>query len=106
MNFIIIYTTCSSEDEAKQISKILLDNDLIACSNILPTTLSMFKWDNNIPTQNECTIFLKTIEENYDAVSVLIKENHAYERPCIISIPIKNIDKDFGEWIYKTTKNR
>tara|TARA_Y100000766_G_C18884217_1_gene594973 strand:- start:1042 stop:1365 length:324 start_codon:yes stop_codon:yes gene_type:complete len=106
MNFIMIYTTCTSEDEAAHISKILLDKNLIACSNIIPNTLSIFEWDNKISSQSECALLLKTIEENFDGVSALIKENHSYEMPCILSFPIKNIESDFGDWVEKITKKQ
>ena len=104
MNFIMIYTTCTSEEEATDITKILLDKNLIACGNIIPKILSIFKWDSKISSESECAILLKTIEENFDGISALIKENHSYEMPCIVSFPINNIDKDFGEWIKKITK--
>ena len=104
MNFIMIYTTCISEDEATHISKILLDKNLIACGNIIPKILSIFNWDSKISSQSECVLLLKTTEEKFDGISALIKENHSYEMPCIVSFPINNIDKDFGEWIKKITK--
>tara|TARA_B100000674_G_C37472127_1_gene747542 strand:+ start:271 stop:588 length:318 start_codon:yes stop_codon:yes gene_type:complete len=104
MNFIMIYTTCSSEDEAKQISKILLDENLIACSNIIPKIFSMFKWDSKTSIQSECAILFKTIEENFDVIATLIKEYHSYETPCIVSFPVTRIDKDFGKWLKETIK--
>lgn len=106
MNFIMIYTTCTSEDEAKQISKILLDENLIACSNIIPKILSIFEWDSKISGQSECALLLKTIEENFDGISNLIKENHSYEMPCIFSLPVKNIESDFGDWVKKITNKQ
>ena len=104
MNYIMIYTTCTSEEEATDITKILLDKNLIACGNIIPKILSIFKWDSKISRQSECALLLKTIEENFDRISALIKENHSYEIPCILSFPIKNIDNDFGDWVKKITK--
>ena len=59
----MIYTTCTSEDEAMHITKILLDKNLIACGNIIPKILSIFKWDSKISSESECALFLKTIEE-------------------------------------------
>ena len=106
MNFIMIYTTCTSEDEATHITKILLDKNLIACGNIIPKILSIFNWDSNIYRQSECALLLKTIEENFDGISALIKENHSYEKPCILSFPIKDIDNDFGDWVQKITKKQ
>jgi periplasmic divalent cation tolerance protein len=102
----MIYTTCTSEDEAKQISKILLDENLIACSNIIPKILSIFEWDSKISSQSECALLLKTIEENFDGISNLIKENHSYEMPCIFSFPVKNIESDFGDWVKKITNKQ
>ncbi len=99
MNFILVYTTCSSADEAKKISKILLGQNLIACSNIIPGVTSMFDWEGKFDSQSEFSLLLKTVQDKFDAISVLIKENHSYEKPCIIGFPINNIDEDFGKWV-------
>ena len=63
MKFFLIYTTCSSLNEAKRISEILLENNLIACSNIYPSMISLYKWDNKIAQDEECTIIMKAIEK-------------------------------------------
>ena len=73
MKFLLIYTTCSSLNEAKSISETLLENNLIACSNIYPSIISLYKWNNKIAEDEECTIIMKAIEKNFNEIKKQIK---------------------------------
>ena len=96
MSFVLIYTTCSSEDEAASIADNLLRENLVACVNIIPSMLSLYKWEDKIVQDRECIVLLKTVEENFNSIEKIIRELHSYDKPCIISIPISEIDNDRG----------
>jgi periplasmic divalent cation tolerance protein len=106
VKFILIYTTCSSLNEAKSISETLLENNLIACSNIYPSIISLYKWNNKIAEDEECIIIMKAIEKNFNEIKKQIKKFHSYEIPCIVGLPITQIDDDYANWLLqsKTTK--
>ena len=102
MKFFLIYTTCSSVNEAKRISEVLLENNLIACSNIYPSMISLYKWNSKIAQDEECTIIMKAIEKNFTEIKKQIKKFHSYEIPCIIGLPITQIDDDYANWLLKS----
>jgi len=103
VKFLLIYTTCSSVHEAKHISEILLKHNLIACSNIYPSMISLYKWNNMIAEDEECTIIMKAIEKNFSEIKEQIKKFHSYEIPCIVSLPISQIDDDYANWLLQST---
>jgi periplasmic divalent cation tolerance protein len=103
VKFLLIYTTCSSLNEAKCISEILLKHNLIACSNIYPSMISLYKWNNMIAEDQECTIIMKATEENFSEIEKQIKKFHSYEIPCIVGLPISQIDDDYANWLLQST---
>ncbi len=103
MKFLLIYTTCSSVNEAKRISDILLKQNLIACSNIYPAMISLYKWNNKIAKDDECTVIMKAIEKNFSKIKTQIKKFHSYEIPCIFGLPITQIDDDYENWLLQST---
>lgn len=98
---VIVYTTTSDIDEAKKIASHLVDRRLAACANIHPIS-SVYRWNEKIEEGEEFALSVKTISDNFDAVSKTIKSMHSYELPAIISWEIKG-DKDYLDWITEST---
>lgn len=97
----IVYTTTSSIDEAKKIATHLIDSKLAACINIHPIS-SVYRWDGKVEEDEEFALSIKTISDNFDAISEAIRSMHSYELPAIISWEIDG-DKDYLNWIKDST---
>ncbi len=93
----LIYITCKDKEEAKKISKALLEKRLIACSNMFPIE-SMYWWKGKIEEDNEVAIIAKTKDKNYNKIKEEVKKLHSYEVPCILKLEsVANIDYD--KWV-------
>jgi periplasmic divalent cation tolerance protein len=64
--------------------------------------ISLYKWDNKIAQDEEYTIIMKAIEKNFTEIKKQIKKFHSYEIPCIIGLPITQIDDDYANWLLKS----
>lgn len=96
---IFIYVTTSSEQEAKKISKLLLEKKLIACANIFPIS-SVYKWEGKIVDEKEVVIILKTVKKNYEKIKKAINEVHSYNTTCITQVDVKP-NKEYSDWLMK-----
>lgn len=101
---ILIYVTCKDIEEAKKISKNLLEKRLIACANMFPIN-SMYWWEGKINEDKEFALIIKTKKEKFDEVKKEIKKIHSYKVPCIVSFDIKRGNEDFLNWIKKEVKD-
>ncbi|MFQ6051028.1 MAG: divalent-cation tolerance protein CutA [Candidatus Hydrothermarchaeota archaeon] len=97
-----MYITASSEEEAKKISEILLNERLAACANIFPIK-SLYWWEGKITEDEEYGILIKTRKNLLEKIEKKVKEIHSYKVPCIISMSITSGSKDYLEWIDKET---
>jgi len=95
----LIYTVCSSSQEAKSIGKILVQEKLCACVNIIKGMESIYFWEGEIIEDNEVLLLIKTTMNHFDEISRQIKELHSYEVPCVFSLQVKNVNKDYLNWI-------
>lgn len=97
MAFIIIYSTHASEEEARHLSKALLERRLIACANIFPMQ-SIYWWQGAIEESREWVSILKTAESHWEEVRQAIEETHPYEVPCIMRLEASANDA-YERWI-------
>ena len=102
MKAIIVKTTCGSQDEAKYIANILVKERLCACVQ-LNEIESIYFWKDEICSDNETLLSIKTKKELFSKVQSRILELHSYDVPQIIEIEISNISEDYLKFIKENT---
>ena len=102
--YIVLFTTTSNSEEAHKIAKILLSQRKAACVNIVPGISSLFWWQDKLDSAQESLLIVKTKASLLDQIITLIRENHSYEVPEIIALPIIGGNQDYLEWIDKEVK--
>jgi periplasmic divalent cation tolerance protein len=102
MKYIIITTATNSKEYARKIASGLVENKLAASVNISQIE-SFYTWQNKQENANEYLVSIKTKKKLYKKVAAYIKNNHSYELPETVVIPIKNGTKAFLNWINENT---
>tara|TARA_Y100000310_G_scaffold193278_1_gene193246 strand:+ start:5078 stop:5380 length:303 start_codon:yes stop_codon:yes gene_type:complete len=95
----LIYITCRDMAEAKKISKKLLDEKLIACSNMFPIS-SMFHWKGKLVDEKEVVLLCKSSRTEFQSLIKVVEEMHSYDVPCIERISTEGSEK-FEAWAKK-----
>ena len=104
MEYIVILITCSSADEAEKISSSLLDKKLIACANIVPGIRSLFRWQGEMCSENEVLLILKTTADKFDLILTTVQDQHSYDTPEVIALPIIKGSEKYLKWISDETR--
>jgi periplasmic divalent cation tolerance protein len=91
-------------EEGKNIAKILVENKLAACVNIIQNVFSIYRWKGKIEEDNEHFLFIKTIEENTEFLIGKIKELHSYSEPECIGFKIEKGSETYLKWIEESVK--
>ena len=102
--FIVIFVTANSVAEARLILDSLLKKRLVACGNIIKGLMSKFWWHGKIDKVKETLLILKAPAQNFKKIEVVVKQNHSYEVPEIIAIPIVAGSGSYLKWIGESTK--
>ncbi len=104
-DFIEIHWTSGSVDEARRISRYLVQERLVACAQIVPWIESIFMWNNQLETSQESKIVFKTRREKYEKVKEIIYDNSSYEVPEITYTSIEGGNDDYLAWINESLVN-
>jgi periplasmic divalent cation tolerance protein len=97
--FCIIYCTASSEGEGEQISAALVEKKLVACCNIIPDVKSIYQWKNKVESANEVLLVLKSTVNLIPEIKKVITDQHSYDVPEIIAVPVVAGSQEYLEWI-------
>lgn len=100
----LIYTTINNEEDAKKIANYLIEEQIVACVNIIPNVQSIYRWKGKIEEEREFLLIAKTVDENIIKAINKIKKLHNYEIPDIISIPINNGYSEYLDYIKRETE--
>ena len=95
----LVYVTVKDEDEGLSIAQKVVQKRLAACANLYPKIKSVFIYQNQIQTQDEAVLLLKTTLLAYDELERFIIEIHSYDDPCVLKLPIEGGAADFMSWI-------
>jgi len=101
--FILVEVTTSGQAEAEKIGKLVVEERLSACANIIPKIKSYYWWKNKLEEGSEAMLLLKTKKDNVDNLISRIIELHSYENPAIIVLPIENGSPSYLKWIDEET---
>ena len=102
--FLFVYVTAGSKEEAKAIASEAVKKNLAACANILPSMTSVYQWQGQVETAEETVLILKTTREKFAPLNRLVLELHSYDCPCITALPVSDGHSDFLDWIRSETK--
>jgi len=97
-DYSIVVSTFPDKESAKKTAKLLVGKRLAACVQIFPIE-SVYLWQNEICDETETMLFIKSQTSHFEKISAMIKENHTYDVPEIIQIPISNGLPEYLQWI-------
>ena len=104
-NYCVVLTTTSNSEVTKKIIDALFELKLVACIQVVSNVSSYFLWNGAVDNSEEKILFIKTTDKLYPEVQKCIKDNHDYEVPEIIKIPITEGYCEYLSWIDKSVKS-
>ncbi len=102
-SFLVIYITCPSYKEAERLSRLLLQEKLAACCNIIKSVKSLFLWKGKVDEAEESLMIVKTQQSRLDALVQFVQNHHPYDVPEIIAMPIVGGAQDYLNWLKEET---
>lgn len=102
-SMIIIYVPCTGVEEAKNIGLAIMRARLAPCYNILPGMQSAAFWPPKTgeieEVQTGAVLLLKTITSKYHKIELEIKKLHSDSNPCIFSVDVRHVSKEYYRWL-------
>jgi len=87
--YCVIFITAGSKEEAEILSRGMIEKKLAFCVNTVLGIQSTYHWEGRLHVDNEILLIAKTRQQKYSALENWVKQNHSYDVPEIISLPIQ-----------------
>lgn len=100
---LLVQVNCGSLDEAHQIAETLVAERLAAGANIISQAHSIYRWQDEVVSDPECIILVKTREALFERLADRIKQIHSYATPCIVGTPIAVGEQTYMDWLTRET---
>jgi len=91
--------TAGSIDEARKISRYLVQERYVACAQIVPWIESIYMWDNRLETSQETLVIFKTTLNLFPAVKDIILKNCQYDVPEILATEVVVGHEEYVKWL-------
>jgi periplasmic divalent cation tolerance protein len=101
---LFVYITTKDKEQARSIGRVLVEEHLAACVNIINGMESIYFWNNSICEDKEAILIAKTREDLLSDLSQRVKSLHSYECPCIVALPIAGGNQEYLDWIKESTR--
>ncbi len=102
--YIQVLISIDSQDAARELQRLLVDHRVAACVQVLGPISSAYWWEGEMENAQEWLCLAKSQAKLYETLESLVKENHPYQTPEIIAIPIVAGNRGYLEWIEAETR--
>ena len=78
---VLVLTTLGSDADAVEFARILVEEHLAACVNVLPPMTSVYRWKGGVEQESEHQVVIKTTRGRVDALASRLHKLHPYDVP-------------------------
>ena len=96
---LLVYCTCPDPGTAETLAHRVLEKKLAACVNIAAPSRSVYRWRGKIEHADETLLSIKTTTDRYKKLEQFIQQQHPYDVPEIIALPIQHGLPDYLKWV-------
>ena len=99
-----VYAIFGSDGEARRIARIVVEERLAACANILAPCHSLYRWQGKVEEAEEVPAIFKTRADAASRLLARIAELHSYDVPAAVVWPIGESHPAYADWVVAETE--
>lgn len=103
MRIVSVYCVFANAQEAERIGRIVVEERLAACINILAPCRSIYRWEGRIETSREVPAILKTAADRGEELIARLGQLHSYDVPAITAWPVEQAFPAYAQWVRNNT---
>ena len=96
---VTVYATFAGADEAERIARVLVEERLAACANILGPCRAIYRWQGAIEQGDEVAALFKTRADMADKLIARLGALHSYDVPAAVVWPIADALPAYAHWV-------
>lgn len=100
---VLVLTNLPDRAAATGLARILVEERIAACVNVLAPCYSVYRWQGSIECAEEVPLLIKTRASLYALVEKTIREHHPYELPEIVGVALVAGLPAYLDWVVAET---
>ena len=100
--YCIAMTTLEDEESASRLARLVVEGKLAACVQLMHIR-STFNWEGKVEDAAEVLVLMKTRADVYEQLQQFIRDNHPYDVPEILKIPVTGGFGPYLSWVNDNT---
>ncbi len=97
--YIQVITTTSSQADALEIARVLVERRLASCVQILGPITSVYRWEGRIEEAEEWQCWAKSRADLFPQIEAAIREIHSYQVPELLAFPVTAGGESYLAWL-------
>jgi periplasmic divalent cation tolerance protein len=97
-NVAVVLVTAPDLKTARQLARTALEARFVACANLVPKVESHFWWQGKLDRSSEVLMVLKTTVRRLAALERFILEEHPYDTPEFVVLPVSRVTERYLGW--------
>ena len=95
----LVFVTAPDSNTAAELTKTLIEENLVACGNIVNGIRSIYRWEGKVCDDTEVLVLLKTLERAVPRLKERLVELHPYECPELLTVSVADGLPDYLSWV-------
>lgn len=96
---VVALTTLPADFETTALAQDLVGSGLAACVTVLPGIRSVYTWNGVPQVDHEQQLFIKTTDDQVDALWETLRDRHPYEMPEFLVLPVIDASEEYARWV-------
>ncbi|MFP1925820.1 divalent cation tolerance protein CutA [Lonsdalea quercina] len=96
---VVVLCTAPDDASARVLAAAALEAELAACVTLLPGATSLYRWEGKLEQQQEIQLMLKSDQAHFQDLFTLLKQQHPYQTPELLALPVHDGDNDYLSWL-------
>lgn len=95
----VVVTTAPDASVAESLGRTLVEERLAACANVVPGMTSIFRWEDEVQTEGEVLVVLKSTEAVFPALRDRLVDLHPYDVPEVLRLAVAGGSDAYLDWV-------
>ncbi len=96
---VLVLVTAPSAGKAAEIARVLVEERLCACGNVVSGLRSIYRWEGAVQDEAEALLVLKTERRLVPALKERLPALHPYDVPELLVLPVEDGLAAYLAWI-------
>lgn len=95
----VVLMTVPDGRTGERIARVLVEERLIACANLVPGVTSVYRWEGEVRADAEHLVVMKTRAPLLERLFRRAAELHPYDVPELIAVPVTAGSRPYSAWV-------